>query len=346
MHIYCLLVHPSRNPRWTYELLKISSLIVCLITFIPLSQGSSADLSLLTTLNAEALMSHQAPATPEGVFELLYQGRSQKALDLADDLLETEPHEPLLYLIKARVLREILSEQDDNKKLIRKGAVPIHEILDEAIELCKNGPKDPQEEAKFKFYLGWAWMFKAQLHALGGSYWSAGRAAAKGNKHLKKYLAENPDDPDARGILGTFLYFADTLPTVVKIIKSFFLIPAGEGTRVHRVCLQPQRAPHYRAPDHPGRHPFDIRGAVRKRRLGVHQFTRTVSHLHSSSGAASCGCHVLSQQSQAAAATRELDHYALCAKACRERRLEHDIPPSISQIIYKYVFRHPFPIHR
>jgi tetratricopeptide (TPR) repeat protein len=169
-----------------------------------------------------------APATPETVLNLLYQGKAGSALILADSLVHTHPGDPLAYLIKARVLREMLPEVDDDRELIRTDAEPIHGLLDRALDLCESGRDGLEDEDRRLFYQGWAWMFKAQLHALGASYWSAGRAAARGNSDLKNYLEKHPDDPDAQGVLGMFLYFADTLPTAAKIAKTLLLIPGGD----------------------------------------------------------------------------------------------------------------------
>ena len=62
-------------------------------------------------------------------------------------------------------------------------------------------------------------------------YWSSGRQAGKAKKNLEKYLELRPDDPDAQGDLGAFLYFADTLPGVVKFISKLMFMPSGDRDR-------------------------------------------------------------------------------------------------------------------
>ncbi len=206
-------------------------LLSCTLPSISLGMGAGVDIYCFSVLSMGESADSSISMTPENILELLYSGRSDAALEVAERYLEAEPLNPLPYLIKARVLRERLPEQDDNKDLIREDSAPIHNLLDRAIEICEDWKKTSEGDIKLYFYRGWAWMFKAQLHALGGSYWSAGRAAARGNGDLKKYLSSYPDDPDAKGIMGTFLYFADTLPAVVKVIKKLFLIPGGDRER-------------------------------------------------------------------------------------------------------------------
>lgn len=181
----------------------------------------------LLLLPASARAVRELPFGKEArqILELVYAGRSDEAADAAQRFLARHPDHPLPYLIKARVLRENLSDQDDDKELIRRSAAPIYPLLQKAIRLA--GVKAEQGSI-YRFYRGWAWMFKAQLDALGAKYWSAGRAAKKGKKDLESFLRSNPDDPDAKGMLGTFLYFADTLPAVLKFIKALLFIPGGD----------------------------------------------------------------------------------------------------------------------
>lgn len=232
--------------------IKFFVLLMCIVALPAFSAGNAANLHYLGVIDVQepspAAGSIQIDSVhiqadsinAKDILDLLYLGRSGRALSLAERYIEVNPNDPLPYLMMARVMREMLPEQDDNKELIRENASPIHDRLDEAIRICESGLREDDENLRLTFFKGWAWMFKAQLHALGGSYWSAGRSAAKGNKDLEKYIEKNPDDPDAKGILGTFLYFADTLPSVIKIIKTLFLIPGGDREKgleyLHYAC--------------------------------------------------------------------------------------------------------------
>jgi tetratricopeptide (TPR) repeat protein len=227
-HGYWLDIFRSYNSRKGPVMFRIPSMFLMLLLLLDLVTAATAAPSRIDVYYLDQTTALPVPATPENVLELLYQSKAGSALALADSLVKTHPGDPLTYLIKARVLRETLPEVDDDRGLIRSDAEPIHDLLDRALDLCKSDRGVSGGDTKRLFYQGWAWMFKAQLHALGGSYWSAGRAAARGNRDLKKYLAKHPEDPDTQGILGMFLYFADTLPTAAKIAKTLLLIPGGD----------------------------------------------------------------------------------------------------------------------
>jgi tetratricopeptide (TPR) repeat protein len=205
--------------------MKMRSLAVLVLGTI-LSTAAQAAPSALLQLDRNSPRNVLSAAA--GVLQQLYRGNSSEALAAADGLVKAYPKHPLSYLVRARVKREGLSDQDDDKKLVRKSAAPIYADIERAIGLSSEMIDSSEGAPRSYFYRGWAWMFKAQIDALSGSYWGAGRAAKKGKKDLERYLRLQPDDSDAKGIMGTFLYFADTLPTVIKFIKSLFLIPGGD----------------------------------------------------------------------------------------------------------------------
>jgi tetratricopeptide (TPR) repeat protein len=229
VHI-CIYFEHISGSRKAHKLIKIRiiALLLCITVLPAVTLGSPPVFHLPGGADGDEPAYPPQSIRAGDILDLLYLGQSKRAMSLAESYIEADPNDPLPHLMMARALRELLPEQDDNKELIRDNASPIHDRLDEAIDLCERGMKANDTNMRLRFYRGWAWMFKAQLHALGGSYWSAGRAAAKGNKDLEKYISKYPDDSDAKGILGTFLYFADTLPSVVKIIKTLFLIPGGD----------------------------------------------------------------------------------------------------------------------
>ncbi|MBI4720370.1 MAG: hypothetical protein HY770_03935 [Chitinivibrionia bacterium] len=202
-------------------------IVCCVAAGLGGSRKAGAMVSALDGFGGPPLPLRHAEA--RAILEQLYQDRLDSARTMADEFEANHPEDPLPLLIKARVMRETLSDQDDEKKLIEWDAEPIMGCLDRAIAVCDERLDSKDRDSDCYFYRGWAWMFKAQLSALSANYWSAGRSAKRGKDDLEEYLALHPGDPDASGILGTFLYFADTLPTIVKIIKSLFLIPGGDS---------------------------------------------------------------------------------------------------------------------
>jgi tetratricopeptide (TPR) repeat protein len=71
-------------------------------------------------------------------------------------------------------------------------------------------------------------MSKAYVRSMTRDFYSAGREAKKGKSDLETYLAARPDDPTATGLLGAFLYFADTIPGAFKFLSKLLLLPTGD----------------------------------------------------------------------------------------------------------------------
>ncbi|UCG53207.1 MAG: hypothetical protein JSW58_06535 [Candidatus Latescibacterota bacterium] len=170
----------------------------------------------------------RAPFEPHRILALLYAGERDSALTLVEAFENTITDDPFVLLIKAKVLRERLNDEDNDKERIRRGTAPIHELIDRAIDLCDEVLDRSDPDPRFYFYRGYGWMGKAQLHVLTRGYWSAGRAASRGKNDLERYLEAYPKDPDAQGMLGAYLYFADALPGLIKIVAKLLFIPSGD----------------------------------------------------------------------------------------------------------------------
>jgi len=167
--------------------------------------------------------------------QLLYDNQLGAATAYLDSLSAICGGEPFYMLTRARVMRERLPIDDDDKDIVAEMAAPIHEQLQRVVDVCSEridkGDKDPS----LRLYRGWARMFQSHVHTLERRFWAAGRAAKKGRGDLDRYRKLSPDDPAAAGIMGTFLYFADQLSVVTKFISKLFLMPSGdreEGLRL------------------------------------------------------------------------------------------------------------------
>ena len=170
-----------------------------------------------------------ARAEAARVMELVYQGKTQAAVEFLDTLSIVDKTQPLYLLIKSRLAREFLPVDDDNKDRVKSAAEPMHRDLERVIALCTEREKaiGHDEDPELLLYRGLAWMSKSHLRSFGRSFWSAGRDAKKGKSDLKKYLETNPGDPVALGTMGVFLYFADTIPSLYKYISRLLLMPGG-----------------------------------------------------------------------------------------------------------------------
>ena len=157
--------------------------------------------------------------------------RTDAALSYIDGLEAECGGEPLYMITRGRLLLESIPVDDDKKDNLKKTSEPILSVFDEVIETCSDRMDDGDTDPRLHLYRGWAWMQKSHLHAVGRSFYTAGREAGKGKKDLEKYLAVDPDNPSANALLGAFLYFADAIPSVFKVLSKLLFLPTGDRDR-------------------------------------------------------------------------------------------------------------------
>ena len=110
-------------------------------------------------------------------------------------------------------------------------SLPSLEDLDRCIEVCTRRLDSKNSDPRLYFYRGWAWMAKAYVRSMTRDLLTAGREAKRGKKDLERYLESHPNDPTAIGMLGAFLYFADTIPGAFKLISKILFLPSGDRTK-------------------------------------------------------------------------------------------------------------------
>jgi tetratricopeptide (TPR) repeat protein len=172
-----------------------------------------------------------ATLDPRAITDLIHNGRADSAVAVLSAPVYAGSSDPMVYLLRARAMRDQMSDEDDNKSLIQRDGALVLAQIDSALALCDAAIERGASDPVFHYYRGRGYLAKAQIQTLTHSYWSAGRSAANAKRDLEKYLERAPDDPDAQGDLGAFLYFADTLPGVLKFFSKFFGIPGGDRER-------------------------------------------------------------------------------------------------------------------
>ena len=197
--------------------------------------------------------------------EIMFAGRPADAAAFIDSLEGDFGEGPLYRLTRARIYREVLPVDDENKERLKEMAEPIYADLDHVIAYCDRRLDKGDKEPRLLLYRGWAWMFKSHIRTFERSFWSAGRDAKKGRNDLRDYLEIRPDDPFANGIMGTFLYFADTLPAAFKFISKLLFMPTGDREEGLRMMIQ--------SCEHPKPHRSGQQNAAV---LGVHRLRRAL----------------------------------------------------------------------
>lgn len=174
-------------------------------------------------------------------FELLFQARPNEALGYLASLEARSVGEPLFHIARARCYQEFVPMDDANHAAARERSAPSIEDLDRCIDVCTRRLENGDDNPKLLLYRGWAWMSKGYVRSMTRDLFSAGRDAKKGKRDLDAYLAANPDDPTAKGLLGSFLYFADTIPGAFKFLSKMLMLPAGDrdkGLEYLRAAVQ------------------------------------------------------------------------------------------------------------
>jgi tetratricopeptide (TPR) repeat protein len=163
--------------------------------------------------------------------DLLMQSRTDEALAYLDGLAGDCSGEPLYLITRGRLLLETIPVDDDQKDYTKEVSEPVLSVFDKVIETCSNRMDDGGTDPNLWLYRGWAWMQKSHIRALGRSFYTAGRDAGRGKDDLEKYLAEDPDNPSANGLLGAFLYFTDAIPSIFKFLSKLLFLPTGDRDR-------------------------------------------------------------------------------------------------------------------
>jgi len=214
-----------------------------------------ASVALGSATGARANADHPrdlAPAEAARVLNFVFEGKTRLAIDYLREVAAVCDGQPFYLLVKARVDRELLTVDDENKDQVKADAEPIHGELERVIEICSQRMEDGDKDPNLRLYRGLAWMSKSHLRSFARSFWRAGRDAKKGKSDLEAYLVAHPDDPLAKGALGVFLYFADTIPSVFKYASKLLFMPSGDRKKGLRYIQHAADHPSFLQPEFEG----------------------------------------------------------------------------------------------
>jgi tetratricopeptide (TPR) repeat protein len=162
------------------------------------------------------------------VLDTVFRGRPNGALAYLDSLEARSGGEPFFLIMRARCYQEFIPMDDDSKAVGRERSRPALADLDRCTEICTRRIESGDADDRIYFLRGWAWMAKAYVRSMTKDLYGAGHDAKRGKSDLETYLSTHPDDPTAKGMLGAFLYFADTIPGAFKLISKLLLLPSGD----------------------------------------------------------------------------------------------------------------------
>lgn len=165
------------------------------------------------------------------VMHKVFNAQIRAATIWTDSLAVLCKGQPMFHLVRARLQRELIPVDDEQKEVVKQLAQPLYDELDQVIATCDARIKAGDTTPELRLYRGWAWMFSSHVHTYEKSFWSAGRDAKKGKEDLEWYLQQKPGEPVASSLMGAFLYFADTLPSAYKFVSKLLFLPSGDRDR-------------------------------------------------------------------------------------------------------------------
>ncbi len=161
----------------------------------------------------------------------VFSAQVRASLAWTDSLATICAGEPLYHLLRARLYRELIPVDDEQKEELKREAAPLYAELQRTIEVCDARISAGDPDPALRLYRGWARMLMSHVRTYEKSFWSAGRDAKKGKDDLEWYLTQKPNDPVASSLMGAFLYFADTLPAAYKFVSKLLFLPSGDRDR-------------------------------------------------------------------------------------------------------------------
>ncbi|MBU1702350.1 MAG: tetratricopeptide repeat protein [Candidatus Eisenbacteria bacterium] len=178
-------------------------------------------------------------------FEYTYQMEYDRCRAIADSLKAARPEDPLTLIFEARIFRSIFREVDVTRPTKEAQFDQFLEVLSEMSSrsqaLLDKNPDDPRAHLA----LGWGGMLKSQFQVMLKEYWGANKTSSSAIEHVKRVLELKPEQPDAKFLLGAYLYMVDTLPKFIKLIKwiPFLGIPSGDRERGLEMLKEAAAAP-------------------------------------------------------------------------------------------------------
>jgi hypothetical protein len=174
---------------------------------------------------------------PEAVqaMEKMYDGDPDAAVSLAHALEQSQPENPLGYLLDAEAhwwktycaaygIKWGMVDAWKRGKKPEDGAYLA--LADKAIQLAQ-AQLAISDTAELHLYNGMGWALKTRLYGLRDEHRAAARAGVNARTEFLRASQLDPQMADAKAGLGLYNYYVDTLSPIVKLLRFFMGIPGG-----------------------------------------------------------------------------------------------------------------------
>jgi tetratricopeptide (TPR) repeat protein len=163
-------------------------------------------------------------------FDHLYSNEYDACTAIVDSLDQLYPDDPMVSVLRVRIFRDVIREVDVSKKERQKEFDQLKQLFvplrERAEALLAKDPRDPRAHLA----LGWEGMMTGQVQIMMKDVFGANSSTKRARRNLEIVLEQHPDSPDAKALLGGYLYSVDTLPKFLKLLKwiPFLGIPSGD----------------------------------------------------------------------------------------------------------------------
>lgn len=137
-------------------------------------------------------------------------------------LIAAYPDHPAGYLALAGLQWWILSQNFDNVEDMRSYETEFFAYIDEAEKRSRALMKNKQDDTAC-FCLGVGYGLVGRWYAVKRRWWKAYTNGSNAKIYLRKTLELNPNAHDAALGLGIMDYYADTLPSALKLMSAIFI---------------------------------------------------------------------------------------------------------------------------
>lgn len=175
--------------------------------------------------------------SPEGqrALDLIYGGDPETAVAVARMMQQTDPQNPIGYLLEGEALwwkrycgaceiKYGMMDAWTHEK--RAEDESYFALTDKAVQLGRE-QLSKGETAEVHFFVGMGYALKVRVYGLRNENHNAARAGVTARAEMMRALELDPELADATGALGLYNYYVDTLSPVVKLLRFFMGIPGG-----------------------------------------------------------------------------------------------------------------------
>jgi hypothetical protein len=182
---------------------------------------------------------------------MMMDGDLEGASEVFQQIERQDPDSPLGYVLEANATwwkiyylsADLINPDvfDAAKKEATSYDSHFDDLESVAIHKAEARIHNHQDLARSYLYEGYAYALRGRLEGLYDRDMATARAGKKMRAHLLRALELDPSLADADLGIGTYNYFVDTLPGIVKFLSMFIMLPPGsrtEGLQQLETCAE------------------------------------------------------------------------------------------------------------